>query len=317
MTLQWPFPRPAGTDQRPDEPVAMSQYGIFFLDANGSPLLVRFPGAPAYLRGYLLPLPAETAAAPKPPSGGRTPVEAALVSEVLAAIQFWATAYGSQLDEAAARPQPVGWYPSVVAGHFQQAISLMAEVDPRPLRSEYSALLKSPSPHVRLVGIHGLRQLQDFSALKELERDYASYHRAMRPLKLHQALRAWALSASPRSINVAGRMSLHEDMEPLLESSFAQGLAQARGPDTLPYLVTLLGSPHASTRVAALQGVCALASGKGIYRSGEARAFRRPALLANHVPPSVDDFCPLVDPAWRSISCCIPSGQTRWGKATP
>ncbi len=290
--LRWPFPRPAAANAQQAQPVPMSQYGVFFLDAQGDPLPVRLPGAPAFLGGYLLPLPAETASAPKQPSSGRNPVEAALVAELLAAIEFWATAHGPQLDEAAMKTQPGGWYPSVEAGHFQQAISMMAELDPRPLREEFAALMKSPSAHVRLVGIHGLLQLQDFPALVELERDYAAYYRAMRPVKFQQALRAWALSASPRAIDVAGRLAIHQDMEPFLESSFAQGLAQVRVPDTLPYLITLLGSPHASTRVAALRGVCALTSGKGIHSSGEFRAARRPALLASHVPPTVDSFCP-------------------------
>jgi hypothetical protein len=215
-----------------------------------------------------------------------------LVAEVLAAIDFWATAHAPELDAAALQSQPGGWYPSLVAGHFQQAISLMAEVDPRPLREEFTSLLQSPSAHVRMVGIFGLLQLQDFAALKELERDYAAYHRAMRPIKFQQALRAWALSASPRAIDVAGRLAIHEDMDALLESSFAQGLAQVRVPDTLPYLVTLLGSPHASTRIPALRGLCGLVSGRGVYGTGEARAFRRPAILAQHAPPGIDVVCP-------------------------
>lgn len=292
VALDWPFPQPPGAGPSSAEPVTMSQHAVFFLDEQGQPLLVRFPGAPAFLGGYLLPLPAETAVVPKEPVGGRTPVEAALLAEVLAAIQFWAAASGPQLDQAAVEARPGAWYPSVVAGHFQQAISLMAEVDPSPLRQQFTDLLQSPSVHVRMVGIQGLLHLQDFAALRELERDYAAYHRAMRPVKFQQALRAWALSASPRAIDVAGRLAIHEDMEASLETAFAQGLAQARVPDTLPYLVTLLGSPHASTRMAALQGLCALTSNKGIYRTGDARSLQRPALLARYVPPAVANFCP-------------------------
>ncbi|MCW5965040.1 MAG: hypothetical protein KIT83_13450 [Bryobacterales bacterium] len=299
MRLRWDFPRQAGMPM--PEGGAASQlptpvHGIFFLDQQGNPLQVRLAGAPAYLGGYLFPLPAETAAAPKEALGGRTPVEGKLAAEVVAAMEFWAAAYGQQLDETAASVRPGGWYPSVVAGHFQQAISLLGELDASPMRETLVRLVQSPSVHLRMAGIEGLLRTGSLDALELLEQDYAVYRKAMRTVKLGQTLRAWNVAANPRSVEVAGRLALHEDLEPFLESSFAEGLAASRIPDALPYLMALLGSPHDSTRAAALRGVCAQTSGKGVHGSGAFRDRGRPPLLAEHVPQNVDSYCPQVIP---------------------
>lgn len=292
--LRFPFPPGAQNPFESGNPGGNANVrlpGLFFLDRAGNLLPVRFAGAPSFLGGSHLPLPAETLSAPKNPTGQVHQAAGLVIAEVVAAMEFWASAYGPQLDAAGAQPAR-GFFPTLVAGHFQQLTSLLAEVEPEPFVEMLEQFTESPSAHIRLAGVYGLIRMRRLDALALLERDFGLFARAMQPLKLFQTLRTWDVAANPRSVDVVGRLALHENLPPLLESSFANGLSDARIPDAMPYLIALSGSPHADTRAAALRGICRQTHGGGIHGSGEFLPKPRPALFARYVPAEIDDYCP-------------------------
>lgn len=239
--------------------------GIVFLRRNGESYEpIRLPTTPRPTGSFLLHLPEDSSA-----TESSATFMTSVGWELAAALEHWGASDGRALDGAGGERGLWGSRQiSVKAVYFEQAASFLVGhmTDPAPFTEIYPQLFRSPSAHVRLVGVLGLLKLQRPEALEALASDLPLYLKCVGSNMIFEPLQGWDVSRNPGTADTLGRLALSESASRNVEYAAAWSLGTHPLVDSLPYLVELLDSPHPNSRSGALLGICTL------NRGGDPRA---------------------------------------------
>lgn len=262
--------------------------GIVFLARDGDAWQpIRQDGPPGPGGGFLLHLPEGSG----PALAGDEEAQVRVGRELAAALEHWGANASASLDARGGfGPFPARQPAGPEAGWFLQAAEYLngPVADPAPFAEIYRELSRSGSPHVRLVGIIGRIKLQQAEGLQALAQTLPQSMKAAGAGMLVDALRRWDVSRQPGSVDVLGGIALAEATHAQVESAASWALGQHALVDALPYLATLLESPHPPSRAGALMGIC------NLHRGGDPRASLKD-YSGEEARPHCPDRIPVMD----------------------